>query len=717
MLLEPAEPLSDSVELSSQIPFFDADHDACFTWLRRKYAKVPLVVTSSSPDHEQHEGEAAQLTKADQLQLENDVAACETLRWSPFSFSSHPSRPLTSNAGAASSSHTTGKTSTTLAYHQCHPHGLRIDVGNQKKVSLDCCRPPEPWRDAPRFFESVISARIAQQRENTEDEDLLQRNSWVPKTLRPKLGGSITPVGRDGSARFLIFPQQHHITPLSSIPGAAAVMPFSRPSSKDPSPTQEVGSWVRGTGTWNTEEHNPAAAHTSAAPSQRLHGLHTSLVYAQKMQVKRTSAGEVPSWRSRWSPDVIEVHLLGQQQRTERQYAPQKKKVERVQLMEDAIGLTFGRGDPRRTTMMQASLTTAQRTGKHWRTSGKSGATPTTDDTVTRITVSDQFDSGGGQHFALPSWWSRLLNEEDVMGRYRLWWKGGPGIEVWRGGDTSSCTSPLSIISIYGKLWAESLVELPLPWRLQLKLRSQSSVVMPWDPTMLITASHIAGTSKSETNREDPANGVVEGESVEKSPPVGGKKIGVQPYFWATQGPRWDARLLRGFANDYNGLHHAKRWYTILSAELALRKGDEKPRAVYNPAELPDSGEAPDGKNGRRNRSKNTQKQAWQSQWWKKTEMNAFANACFVDSLTAYPRASVGFSLVSDIPRLTITAFNEAIPTRFECSFSWFAAFKEDGGIQLQSGMQPNMPADRQYMRISPVETFHHMKCGLTWKF
>ncbi|SYZ68259.1 hypothetical_protein [Leishmania braziliensis MHOM/BR/75/M2904] len=112
-----------------------------------------------------------------------------------------------------------------------------------------------------------------------------------------------------------------------------------------------------------------------------------------------------------------------------------------------------------------------------------------------------------------------------------------------------------------------------------------------------------------------------------------------------------------------------------------------------------------------------------------------------VDNVRDYPRASVGFSFVSHIPRLAITPFNEIVPRKFECCLSWFAAFKPvtgDGasgkggkgntgfGVELQSGLSqaglsaasPTTTADGMpLLRVSPVETFQHVKCGLTWLF
>jgi len=291
------------------------------------------------------------------------------------------------------------------------------------------------------------------------------------------------------------------------------------------------------------------------------------------------------------------------------------------------------------------------------------------------------------------------VNMGDRVGSYRVWWSGGPGVEVWRGGG-SSCTNPMSIISFYGKLWAESLVELPLPWNLQLKLRSQSSAVVPWEPAALRAPPFIGETPAGQSKEKETASAAVHDGSLDQDPLPEDPSFSAHPYFWATQGPRWDAKLLRGFSNDYQGLHHAKWWYTILSAELSRRKAGKK-HTTSSSTE----------------REGTALKGTWSSQWLQKTEVEAFVNACLADSVRASPRASVGFSLVSDIPRLSITAFNEAIPTRFECSFSWFAALKAGGGVQLESGLQPHVPADRQYMRISPVETFHHAKCGLTWRF
>ncbi|CCW71971.1 unnamed protein product [Phytomonas sp. Hart1] len=92
--------------------------------------------------------------------------------------------------------------------------------------------------------------------------------------------------------------------------------------------------------------------------------------------------------------------------------------------------------------------------------------------------------------------------------------------------------------------------------------------------------------------------------------------------------------------------------------------------------------------------------------------IKVFANAGVSDSLDKPPRASVGVSLVSLRPRLTVDRFNKILPRTFECSFNWMADFN---ARRLRSGLEESETGN--FLRISPVERFQHMRCGLTWQF
>ncbi|CAD2214003.1 hypothetical protein AGDE_06984 [Angomonas deanei] len=331
------------------------------------------------------------------------------------------------------------------------------------------------------------------------------------------------------------------------------------------------------------------------------------------------------------------------QNKVERQYSADRNKVQRCTLVSDGVSLKgLRQGNPRYADSAELRLITVD--------SSKAEEAPPK---IYSLLWKNHYHSTR-QVFAAPSWWSAeevgKEKEKDTTtkGHYTAEWQGGPGVEY---------SKEDAKLSIFGSLKYLAKMEIPLPKRFSLTLNSQSSVVLPLQRMVLQQIG------------------------VEEAPPAEESMIGEHRYFWATQGPTWDSNLLKGFSNDYQSLHHAKRWYSILSVEV----GRDRKKMKQEPTSAVSS-------------------------WGAK----GFMNVCFADSLRQYPRASVGVSLVSAAPRFAVDSFNKIMPSTFSCDFSWFVAFDKK---KLESGFQPGKPEEEQFMRISPVETFRNMKCGVTWNF
>lgn len=805
---------SGTIPLQLDIGYVDVPHDACFSWLQRKYANIRPVVDTPSADSK---GKQLRIDSALLQRLENDVVACDELRWRAFSFPSHPIHSLN-----ASYRHDPGRNAGTPAT-AVEMHGTKRHSSNHTEHTTDGAKEPctlvirtradsEAKRRAKKgkrkAKDSSAASIVATSGAPTPKvEDLLENalrkekqaywcrvlgeenidhetpstsawaDRWIPRSWRPLLGGYVSAPSRIDQARFLIFPQSGHPVVDTRDPKALS----SAPGKPLESP-QSVPYYVRGTASWEVEESNPASGATVPARatcdepsdgSATRGGLHHSLTYAR---INPTTAPEHRNWA-----DTVEVSVAHQQARTERQYAPERAKVQRVTLLEDSVAVKTSQGNPRHSTLISAARATVLHSGiKHQRAVSapcstskkyfkKSTASTGPDDALLQLRVEDVYDSSV-QHFALPGIWQRWVRPAAVRafasesdgatgshslddaprGLYRMRWSCGPGVEVCQVGgcadraeSSKSASAQSSLLTIFGKLCLESWVQVPLSSRWTLTLRNQSAAVVPLEACAVAASPKVAteGTG-SEPADTAPSSADASGSWMER--------VCTHPYFWATQGPRWDAALVRGFKNDYNGLHHARRWYSLVSAELTLSGGVQTGNSARvkrsHSAAAPPPQENDTTGGARENGAGMDEGNAEDStptagSRWRGTSLTAFANACMVDSVRNYPRASVGFSFVSQIPRLAITPFNEIIPRKFECSLSWFAAYKPRAveaasgkgvngstgfGLELQSGFskagpsvaEPTTTADGMpLLRVSPVETFQHLKCGLTWRF
>ncbi|KAK7195125.1 hypothetical protein NESM_000436200 [Novymonas esmeraldas] len=791
--------------LRLDIGYVDAPHDACFAWLQRKYASI-VPAAAEPPSSTTTKKQKPSVDAAVLQRLENDVTACDELRWRSFAFPSHPTKPLNTSyrheparrAGAPSTvievHHTPKQTSSTDATATAdaprHPYSLVITTRadseakrRAKKEEKRRARDGAPTTGTPTV-EDMLGRIVREERQarlcrilGEEDvgHDTPDTSTWVsrwiPRSPRPLLGGYVSAPNRVDQARLLLFPQSGH----RDVDTHAQDRP------------QRVPCYLRGSASVIAEESNPAAGGASPAAQvpvtvptdgaaiyeglsgepSTYGGLHHSLTYAcvRPAGVADDHRRRLGSW------DTVEVSTAHKQPRTERQYAPERAKVQRVSLLEDSVAVKTSRGDPRHGTLVSATRATVLNTGgatrgeaggggakkKKKRRSSSSSTAVTEDDSLLQLRVEDVYDSTV-QHFALPKFWQRWVRsggatpptpavdartgtrglEAAPRGLYRVRWSGGPGVELCRpGAGADSAMLPawaapvMPLVTVFGKLWSESWVQVPLSPSWTLTLRNQSAAVVPLDPNAVVVPPMVEETSAGCANGNGSAPSPATAATARGVSWLG--QLGTHPYFWATQGPRWDAALVRGFKNDFNGLHHAQRWYSIISAELAYDGGKLKRSGarVEERSGTVAHASAEDGADVAEDVPVEHVPAA--ASTWRGTSLTAFANACMVDAVRDYPRASVGVSIVSQIPRLSITAFNEIVPRRFECSFSWFAAIKPrlggagGFGVELQSGLPAaGAPASAgagtgadgmPSMRVSPVETFQHMKCGLTWRF
>ncbi|GET91053.1 hypothetical protein, conserved [Leishmania tarentolae] len=783
---------SSTIPLQLDIDYVDASRDACFSWLQRKYASIKPVVETSSSDPK---GGRRRIDAALLQRLENDVVACDELRWRAFSFPSHPIHPLNVNyrhdanrkAGtpataveihrtkqhsASSTEHTTNgtKDSYTLVIRTRADSEARRSAKKERRkaksrsaaavedaIGVPTLRVEDLLENAVRKEKQAYWCRLLGE-ENIGRETLgtsSWADRWIPRSWRPLLGGYVSAPSRMDHARFLIFPQSAH--PVVDMRDPKALS--SAPGNSLESP-QSVPYYVRGSASWEVEESNPAAGgavparatgEESTRESAPRGGLRHSLAYAR---ITPAVAQKHCNW-----VDAVEVSVAHQQPRTERQYAPERAKVQRVTVLEDSVAVKTSRGNPRHSTLISAARATVLRSGIAHQRAGP-------DDALLQLRVEDVYESSV-QHFSLPGIWRRWIRpaattaftseSEGVTGShsladaprglYRMRWAGGPGVELCQiqgctdaTESTKSESAQACFLTIFGKLWTESWVQLPMFSRWTLTLRNQSAVVVPLEASAAV-APQVAVKAGTFSEPTATTSSSTEASSSWR------ERVCTHPYFWATQGPRWDAALVRGFKNDYNGLHHARRWYSLISVELSLGGGMQ----TGNSARVKRSGrtaaERNDSTGGCRengagiNGGNVEDSTPPAGSGWKGTSLTAFVNACMVDSVRDYPRASVGFSFISKIPRLAITPFNEIVPRKFECSLSWFAAFtprtgeaasgnnvngRTGVGLELQSGLskasssaaEPTTAADGMpLLRVSPVETFQHLKCGLTWRF
>lgn len=674
------------VTIVSETEKIGAD-DACLRWLQQKYPT--LAVT--------HKGKA----KVSLSAMENDVKACDALRWSRFSFPSDPHRPLSPNynnetsnpvpvtaAVANSDSAKTGGGSDAgaITVAICNSEKSKGKAGNGVASVLH----QTAFEAAPsrHFLREVVARRDFERQVNdsrrssvtTRTEEGEEAPDQPRAYTRPFLGGYVAAPPHRDSFRLLIFPQQSHSDNCGSNSSGGASVTAAGPSAavlhRRAMEPQEVPFYLRGSLDLHTAQDLKLNALNESDDDNggkglaaRLHdATRFSLAASRKFPAPENAvaaaghslSGRAAEWaRTLVSAAAVDVEVFTNHSRTERRYAPEKEKVERRKLIEDGAKVTVHHSNPRYSAAVATSLATVENSrfkNDSKRKSKDAEATPSsgTDDAILSFSLEDAYDSAT----------QKIRPLSKSSGTYQLQWAAGPGIEYCIRDQRTT---------VFGKLSTESWAEWPFALfgrRFAVKLRNQSCLMKPLE---LITAGG-GGGGGSDTAHE---------------------------YLWATQGPKWNPKLLRGFDNDYSSIHHSRGWYSAFSVELTKKTSKTK-SAGRTPAGESD---ADDGE---------SEDAPISGTLFSNATAMAFVNACFVDTFREYPRASVGLSMASKIPRITVDPFNKFVPHKFECAFSWFVAFKDR---QLLTGLQsPELPESMQYMRVSPVETFRHMKCGLTWK-
>lgn len=495
-------------------------------------------------------------------------------------------------------------------------------AGTTRIVVSDTAPPPRKTASTSSFVTEPsrhIFAELHRRREFRKAACAMSDPPLNP-TPRPDLGGYVMSPKKD-SARFLLFPQRHH-----------TVM-------DPPLAPQHVPYYLRGTVTMKNRD--PEDLHLLTTPlGQRLGEMfNLNILLSRRFPLPEHRVGRL--LRSLGvHPAVVDCEATVNQTLTERRYNPERGKVQRQQLTKSAVVATVHQANPRLSLRGEAAVLSAHSHSQSVR-----------NDRILRLSIQDRYHSA-------PQTWRQ--------GTYNVRCAAGPGLEYHAGEG---------LVSTFAKFVSSATLEYPLPQRFILTLRHAASLMVPYEAQQ--PAKGCTPIPSSDISEETPVG--VNGLDPVAAPTVFGQRLGEHALLWATQGPKWDPKLVRGFDNDYSNLHHAQQWYAIFSAEISRRrKGKVSDGFLWHPG------------------------------------LSAFANACFVDSFTrVYPRASVGVTMTSDIPRMAVDTFNKMIPHRLECSFSWFISFRDR---QLISGMQGSLSEDTQCVRLSPVETFRHMRCGLTWR-
>ncbi|EKF38129.1 hypothetical protein MOQ_001670 [Trypanosoma cruzi marinkellei] len=594
--------------------------DACMQWLKSRYFRAGNA------------GAVQQKNTVEDIdillsRMENDLAACATHRWAHFSQRSpvyEATSPQTDNTQCnrmevrIKECNTTGKEGDFIVSVQ-DPHSRKaLGIHEDKMLA-------EPSRHI--FTEAVRKRNQTRLAMEIETAGGLHD---VTKVHRPYFGGYFLPPQSVGPTRFLLFPQWMHDVHL------------------DATQPQELPYFLRGTIDRKSGRRSEEDAEMPEDKRGPIHKFLKSIIF--NASFARKFPATMPRWRIFNDVDALRLELYVNNENSERLFSScakakaskdtQAKHESRpltLNFCDSGARLAFFFRDPRYSLTVSNAYRVAQHSSK-LSTKGRA---------IASLTVSDNYDSAV-QRFSTP-----LLHRWFPSARYQLQWSAGPGVEY------VSTDKPWTV---FGKLGTEWWVELPFFKRALFSIRNQSALVQP------------LSLQQTEGVDEEKDNGHTSAAS------LGDNRSAAHSYFWATQGPRWNPSLVRGFKDDYPSLHYASRWYTLISAELA---------------------------SDRRQRDKGSK--TWQVPKWM-----IYANACFTDSFTTPPRASVGFAF-SGTPRGTTDAFNVLTPSSFECSFNWWLKFCQ-GRPSLVSGIVPGQRAEESALRLSPFETFRHFRCGLTWK-
>lgn len=642
-----------------------ARDDACLQWLFSRYrahtsTTLPSRSDTSAAPTTKGNDNIKNATEALLVQLENDVTACKALRWEKFRYSSpiyeaaSPTYPLRR-----------GSTIETVVEEVEDSAATTGTVGKPHRVLRVKLQESSPKHDHEARVRSVqeepsrhVFAEMLRKknRENLvrsiEEAEAARGHNGHSGWLRPYFGGYFhMPLPR-GPTRFLVFPQWHHDVTVAT--EKQQWFPyFLRGSCYQKGPHARVpivGDAVRPLRMpWNdlvlavsfarefprelSEDFGDRVRLWRDVDAIYLDG-HANQVRTERLVLCKT--------RSK-SPEMNhlsagETAVVSMTEEAEAEGKETETEIITTKLRESGFRASLQFRNPRYSLTVKGTTCIPERAPNQ---------------RITSLLVLDEYDSFV-QHFTSP-----FLRWLFPRATYCLRWAGGPGVDF---------NSAERSLTFFGKLWSEWWVELPLRAdRFFLRLRNKSSLVQP------LTAGQWKQTFSDVQVNGSHGNHAV--------------RSGEHSLFWATQGPVWDAGLIRGFRDIYPGMHYASRWYTVLSMELGFggKLRDESKMLVDGASQT----------------------------GWRKPGGMIYANACLMDSFKNPPRASMGFSLTSR-PRAKEDAFNTLAPSSFECSFNWWLKFGRDG-MKLLSGLVEGQSVDKAVLRPSATEAFHHLRCGLTW--
>ncbi|KEG06414.1 hypothetical protein DQ04_14041000 [Trypanosoma grayi] len=603
--------------------------DACLNWIKSRYTTAGAVAVKHNMEEE---------TDVFLVQLENDLAACATHRWAPYSYHS----PV---YDAASPQYASGRSNSTEACIENLPAegaatAFNVTLRNAPSMAAEPS-PDDVMQSEPSRHIFTQAVRKREQKRIAEIIETDAGTGGSSASRRPFFGGYFSSPLAGGATRFLLFPQWMHDTAAGD----------KRP--------QELLYFLRGT----ISRRSVRPRNSDGAP-QEDSGLMRQLLQEIILNVSlsRKFKTEAPRWKLFNCVDAIRTDLYANNESTERYFSPSNETDATTGIANDKDGeltavkfrdagarTSFSYRDPRKSF----TLNSAFRVTRNFSYSKEAQ-----ERAVASFAVMDEYDSAV-QRFTSP-----MVHRRFPDARYHLQWAAGPGVEYATG------TVPWTV---FGKLVTEWWAEFPLTRRLSFRLRNQSALVQP------LCWQHLAAAPQRAAISGDIDDGAAsEGATVTSSGTS--SCAATHELFWATQGPRWDSRLVRGFEDDYKSMHYASHWYTLFSAELLSHKQRGNDRTPSK---------------------------------WRPPRGMLYLNACFIDSFTRPPRASVGFSFTG-APRLTSDAFNVITPSSFECSFNWWLNFQKER-VSLESGLSAGRRAEDSILRLSPVETFRHLRCGLTW--
>ncbi|ORC84803.1 uncharacterized protein TM35_000411730 [Trypanosoma theileri] len=649
-----------------------SEDDACLEWLKERYSRTGTVHQEQQKmknnNNNSNEGEDLFL-----INLENDVAACATHRWAHFSQQS----PL---YGASSQALHSRKVSGTEL--RIEKNTAEVESGKYN-VSLQDSNNIGNKNEYPSLLQTEPSRHIFTEALRKRNHQILTEKIEAAaartttaagedkKLSRPFFGGYISSPVMAGPTRFLLFPQWMHDTALGE------------------KKMQEVPYFLRGSIKRNKLDFGKCNLEKKTDKGRRsLQQLFQEIIF--NASFSRKFSISIPRWHFFQNIDAIRTDLYFNNRNSEQSYFGNQNKtttpitttttVKGTSENEENISsnkaekiITVGFRDAGvRTSLFSHNPRHSIMLDSAYRVSTNLSNSPESEQAVASLVVTKGFDS------AVQRFTNKLLRHIFPNGRYHLQFSAGSGVEYVT--DDTPWT-------LFGKLATEWWVDLPIHKRLLFRIRNQSALVHPFTKPLRNTLpTSVLDENDEEVMRDDELINENSGSSSVTNdaliPVAATTTADTHSLFWATQGPRWDSNLVRGFRDDHPSMHYASRWYTLVSAELSISRN----------------------KNGKNNTTGS----------WNMPSGLLYANACLTDSFAHPPRASVGFSFTG-APRRTIDAFNALTSTTFECSFNWWLHFGKEQ-VSLVSGLSTGQRAEDSILRLSPSETFKHLRCGLTWR-